>query len=399
MKTLCAGSVLVLGFLMASRLSSAAPPPKNVLKDPNHFPIAVWLQSPENAKRYQAAGINLYVGLWQGPTDAQLAALKTSGMPVICEQNTVGLAHKADATIVGWMHQDEPDNAQPMTDPATGKPTYGSCVPPARIVSDYHRLKAADPTRPVMLNLSQGVANDEWIGRGPGAKLDDYKTYVLGGDIVSFDVYPVSGLNKPHSEDDLWYVAKGVSRLQQWTSGKKRVWSCIESSQIDREGAKPTPSQMRTEVWMALIHGATGLIYFTHQFKPTFDEHAMLDDPATLAGVTAIDSQIHDLASVLNSPTVVNGATVASSDATVPIDLMVKRRQGETYVFAVGMRNSAARGSFILHNIPKTATADVLGEGRQVVVKNGRFEDDFKPFDVHLYRITPGGAAKRRQPL
>ena len=27
------------------------------------FPIAVWLQSPGNAKRYRQAGINTYVGL------------------------------------------------------------------------------------------------------------------------------------------------------------------------------------------------------------------------------------------------------------------------------------------------------------------------------------------------
>src|SRR5688572_27433227 len=68
--------------------------------DPNYFPIAVWLQSPHNATAYKAAGINLYVGLWQGPTEAQLAALKAAEMPVICEQNEVGLAHKSDKIIV-----------------------------------------------------------------------------------------------------------------------------------------------------------------------------------------------------------------------------------------------------------------------------------------------------------
>ena len=36
--------------------------------DPNYFPIAVWVQQPSNAERYKAAGINLYVGLWRGPT-------------------------------------------------------------------------------------------------------------------------------------------------------------------------------------------------------------------------------------------------------------------------------------------------------------------------------------------
>src|SRR5262245_20929161 len=33
------------------------------------FPLAVWLQAPRNAGRYQALGINLYVGLWRGPTE------------------------------------------------------------------------------------------------------------------------------------------------------------------------------------------------------------------------------------------------------------------------------------------------------------------------------------------
>ena len=375
-------------LLAASPLAFGAPQKPSVLTNPSDFPIAVWLQGPENAGRYEAAGINLYVGLWQGPTEAQLTTLKAAGMPVICTQNAVGLAHKDDPTIAGWMHQDEPDNAQPVTDAATGKQTYGPCVPPTQIVAGYKTLKAADPTRPVLLNLSQGVANDEWIGRGEGAKPEDYKTYVQGADIVSFDVYPVAGLDKPHSEDYLWYVAKGVGRLKQWTAGKQRVWNCIECSQIDRAGAKPTPAQVRSEVWMALTHGSTGLIYFTHQFKPTFDEHAMLDDPAMLAAVTAINRQIHDLAPVLNGPAVPEGATVVASIPTVPIDLMVKRHDGATYLFAVGMRNGAARGAFTVRDLPHTATAEVLGEGRRIVVKNGHFEDDFKPFDVHLYRVT-----------
>ena len=54
---------------------------------------------------------------------------------------------------------------------------------------------------------------------------------------------------------------------------------------------------------MALIHGSRGLIYFVHQFKPKFNEHALLDDPEMLAAVTAINRQIRDLAPVLNSPT------------------------------------------------------------------------------------------------
>lgn len=358
------------------------PPP-----DARYFPIAVWLQDPKNAPKFKAAGINLYVGLWKGPTESQLSALKDAGMPVICAQNEFGLAHKRDPTIVGWMHNDEPDNAQTIVDPTTGKKGYGGPVPPPRVVSDYEKMRTADPTRPILLNLGQGIANDEWRGRGKGAHRDDYLTYVQGADIVSFDVYPVAGIDKPDGENYLWYVAKGVDRLAKWSEGKKIVWNCLECTRISNEKVKPTPPQVRAEAWMSLIHGSTGLIYFVHQFKPRFIEAALLEDSEMLAGVTKLNKEIQHLAPVLNSSTPQDAATVRSSSADVPIDLMAKRYQGATYLFAVGMRNAPARGSFELRGSQRSASVQVLGEARSVAMKSGKFEDEFQPYDVRLYRI------------
>src|SRR6516165_2483422 len=64
---------------------------KTFLSDPSIFPIAVWLQNPSRAPQYQKIGINLYVGLWKGPTQTHLAELNKHGMKVICAQNAVGL--------------------------------------------------------------------------------------------------------------------------------------------------------------------------------------------------------------------------------------------------------------------------------------------------------------------
>ena len=207
---------MTTALIVASLMFGTFSADKSVLNDPKVFPIAVWLQEPSNAPKYQKAGFNLYIGLWQGPTEAQLTTLKSAGMPVICEQNKVGLDHKNDPIIAGWMHGDEPDNAQEVKDPVTGKSGYGPCIPPAKIVDEYHRMKGMDLTRPVMLNLGQGVANDEWIGRGNGSSLKDYETYVHGGDIVSYDIYPIAGLNKPEPADYMWYIAKGLDRLSGW---------------------------------------------------------------------------------------------------------------------------------------------------------------------------------------
>ncbi|MGC4043559.1 MAG: hypothetical protein QM758_07110 [Armatimonas sp.] len=346
---------------------------KNGLPEtPDYFPIAVWLQSPENAPRFAAAGINLYVGLWEGPTEKQLALLTVAKMRVVCEQNAVGLAHKNDSIIAAWMHGDEPDNAQQVTDPATGKKSWGPCVPPEKIVGDYQKLRAADPTRPILLNLGQGVANDAWVGRGEGAKLSDYKTYVQGGDIISFDVYPVS------SRLPMGLVPKGVDRLKDWTGGKKRIWNCLECTNIDGK-AKATPKQVRNQTWRALIHGSRGLIYFVHQFQPKFNEHALLDDPEMLASVTATNRQIQELAPALNLGKGVYKEERGVETLTLPY-------KGATYILAAATGDTPT-----LLSLPnRGGTVTVLGENRTLSRANGKFTDTFGPNDVHLYRITGG---------
>ena len=351
--------------------------------DEHYFPIAVWLQNPRNAARFQAAGINLYVGLWRGPTVAQLAELKEANLAVICAQNAEALKHIDDPIIVGWMHDDEPDNAQSL---GSGQ-GYGPPILPETIVRDYERMRAADPSRPVLLNLGQGVAYDNYIGRGVRRNHpEDYAEYVKGCDVVSFDIYPVVHEN-PEVSGKLEFVAKGVERLGQWTRGQKTVWNCIECTHISNPQTKATPQQVRAEVWMALIHGSRGLIYFVHQFKPEFREAALLDDPEMLAAVTAINRQIRELAPILNSPSITEGVTVNSSTPEVPLAWMMKRRGDETYLFVVSLRNRPTHGSFEIRDLPKDATAEVLGESRSLSVKNRVFADDFEPYAVHLYRL------------
>ncbi len=349
--------------------------------DPDFFPIGVWLQAPSNAARFKEAGINLYVGLWEGPTEEQLAGLRAAGMQVICHQNAVGLKHLDDPTIIAWMHGDEPDNAQPA---AGGG--WGPAIPPARIIADYQQLAASDPSRPIWLNLGQAVANEEWVGRG--APWEDYPEYCKGADILSFDVYPVAGIQKPDGENYLWYVAKGVDRLRQW-SGNKTVWNVIETTRIQSD-RKATPAQVRSEVWMSLIHGSQGIIYFVHEWEPVFVEAQLLHDPEMLAAVTAINAQIRQLAPVLNSATV-ERAQVVSSAPAVPIDLMAKEHGGDLYLFAAAMRPGTVQGAFQLGDIRGKKTVEVIGEGRRIEIKEGGFADAFSEYGVHLYRIEGAG--------
>jgi hypothetical protein len=348
------------------------------------FPIAVWLQSPVHAQRYRAAGVNLYIGLWRGPTDEQLQQLKEAGMQVICAQNKAGLEHRNDPTIVAWMHGDEPDNAQALP----GGKGWGPPILPAKIVESYERLRAVDPNRPVLLNLGQAVAWDGWHGRGVRTNHpEDYVEYVKGCDIASFDIYPAAHDN-PQVAGNLWYVARGVERLKQW-AGDRPVWNCIECTRIqNKQQRKATPAQVRGEVWMSLIHGSTGLIYFVHEWQPKFDEAALLHDPEMLAAVTQINHQIAELAPVLNSPTVAGTVQVRSSITDVPVATMVKKHGGAIYLFAVGMWEGQTRARFTLAGLAGARKVTVLGEQRTLEAKDGGFEDEFQPWAVHLYRVA-----------
>ena len=355
--------------------------------DPTFFPIGVWLQQPREAARYKAAGINLYVGLWKGPKDWQLQALKKVGMRTVTAQNRLALEHPDRDIIVAWLHKDEPDNAQPRTPRWLTKVLgYGAPTSPRQVFSVYRRMLSNDPTRPVLLGLGQGVAWDGWHGRGRrSGHPEDYPAYLRAGDIVAFNIYPV-GHPHPDVAGRLDYVARGIDRLRSWARPGQRIWNAIGASGIHVDRIKPTPAQVRSQVWMSLIHGSGGIVYFVHLFGgPKLVEAALLEDPEMLRAVTLINRRIYTLAPVLNSPSS-EGAVRVTTDRPGQLATMVKRQNGAIYVFAVAMVASDFDARIRL-NVGPAKRAWVIGESRVIDLDGAVLSDHFAPYAVHLYRI------------
>jgi len=366
---LCLTALIIsssLGFASAEQSYSNGFP-----GDPKFFPIGVWLQSPAHSRNYKAIGINTYVGLWKGPTEAQLADLTKSGMFVVAEQNAVALASPNRGVIKGWLHDDEPDNAQPI-----GLGFYGTCIPAATVVRRTQEMKSRDPTRPVMINFGQGVANEFWRGRGPCT--GDNKYYSIAAHdagILSFDIYPVAS-SIPQVKGKLEYIARGVRKLIDLAVKGQNIWAIVEAADV-------TPAQVRSEVWMSIIHGAKGIVYFVHEFAPTFREDAIFRHPDVAREVAQINAVITSLAIPLNSPDLAGQLTVQSN---VPIATMVKRYEDITYVFAVVMNNSTSKPRFSIKGFDATKVT-VIGEDRSVNIQDGVFEDSFDGYGVHIYKI------------
>jgi hypothetical protein len=372
-------SLLLFGTVSSAQNAGMIP------QDPDFFPIGVWLQNPSNATAYKTNGINMYVGMWGGLDQEKLDNLKKAGMLLICDQNAFGLKNPDEKTIFGWMHGDEPDNAQ--MNRKTGK--YDPCIDPAIIIRSYEEIRNNDPSRPVYINLGQGVSYINYIGRGTcRGNIDKYKVstngYLKGCDIASFDIYPVNNRDE-ESQNNLWYVAKGIDSLRSWTNHSKPVWCWIECTKIsDKSSRKPTTLEVKAEVWMALIHGANGFGYFCHSFISPQDDASLLHDDGMIQAVKAINTRVTSLARVLNSPNTSGFASVTSSNPIVPVDIMTKSLRDANYIFAVGMRSGFTTATF---TVESGTIVEVIDEGRSITVSDGKFSDEFSPYEVHLYKI------------
>lgn len=376
--------VLFIWIVGGGLLAQNRQPGRN---DPDFFPIAVWAQNPANASAYKENGINMYISIHGGIDQEKLDHLKKAGMKVITHQNSFGLTQLHEPLIYGWMHGDEPDNAQRSK---TEKDKWDPCKDPADIIRDYERIKKNDPSRPVYLNVGRGVAYTNWIGRGVcRGRTDMYKVsnngYLKGCDIASFDIYPVNS-KEEEVQGQLWYVAKGLDNLREWSDHKKPAWCWIETTRISEKAKrKPTPAEVKSEVWIALIHGAKGFGYFCHSFIGKTEDAALLQDEEMINAVKEINQQVTALAPVLNSPDTKGYATVKSSNDSVSVDLLTKRNGRTNYIFAVAMRDGSTTATFAVRS---GKTVEAIGENRTIAIKNGKFSDAFSHYGVHLYRIT-----------
>lgn len=342
------------------------------------FPIAVWMQSPSNAARYKALGINTYLGLWNGPTEEQLSELARTGMSAITEQNDVGLKSHNRGVIKGWMQPDEPDNAQ-----ISALGGYGGCIPATTVARRTREIKARDATRPVTLIFGPGVADPPWIGRGScTGDMTYYDIAAEGADIISFDIYPV-GTDTARVKGKLEYVAQGIVNLAKRARPNQAIWTAIETTALDVH--RPVkPLEVRAEVWMALIHGVKGICYFVHEFAPTFREDGIFLHPDIVKEVSDINRSIMQLAPVLNSTSLTGKVTVESP---VPIATMLKRQGRDFYLFAVSMRNEASSPKIVVEGVGDVE-AVALDENRNVSIRNGGFVDTFSGYGVHRYKIA-----------
>ncbi len=360
--------------------------PKGPLDDPNFFPVGVWLQpaGARTVKAYKNIGVNIYFGgidSYPRPKDKDwLDNIHAAGMYAIIpiKQKYIDNELYKHPAVIGWHQPDEPDLAQASRN--------NSPIPAGELLSNFIMARAIKPNLPVFLGLSQGVANDRYIARV--ISYDEYPEYCKTADILGYDIYPCNSLGAD-GPNRLAVIAKGMDRLAKWTGGKKRLYFVIEANKFTKAGTKgsrsPTPEEVKTQMWMAIVHGARGLSIFCHSWAGKRMK-AVGIAPEMMKALKPMLSEIHNLAAVINSPTVVDGASAkVSGDGR--ISTMVKKHGGATYVFAVNMFRKAEKPVITVKGAGD-GVAEVLFEDRKVPLKDGKIVDEFAPYAVHRYKIV-----------
>jgi hypothetical protein len=384
---------------------------KSFPKEASFFPIGVWMQNPRQAGRYKELGVNFYIALWGGATPEAMASLREHDMMLICDLDSSTQERLLDdPLVVGWMHGDEPDLAQHFPRDVLKGPGgkelikkhwpeiydkldlgnndydgWGLGMHPINdTLADYRKWKRIDD-RPILVQLSKAVAlKGKFHGRGDrDGQTWEYPLYIQASDIVSYDIYPVAD----GYAEQLYLVADGLDALKKWGAGDRPLNVCIEAGFGDKEMANE--HQQRAQIWMAINHGADSFIWFVHRWRSIDGKKVLvstqmpLDEPEIGNAIKNINSELHSLASVINSP---ERNDIASADG-VELDLGARQHGNATYVFAVERGGQPVTATINLKGIA-SGTAHVINEDRTVDVRGGKIVDSFAAWGTHLYRIV-----------
>ncbi|MGE5610429.1 MAG: beta-galactosidase [Bacillota bacterium] len=342
----------------------------------NFFPIGVWSQPIYTFDKWQSRGINTLVKYesygGEDSINEWITAANAKGFYQIRQPRSKLSADLHESRLLAWMQVDEPDYRK---------------VPVSTLAARYAKMKAADRSKPVLVNLSGGNVLSATSRKA-------YAKYLASADWISSDLYPVTGWGRPDWLDYSKTTKKtaanrktlgmAVSRLSEW-SKQKRQFAVIETSNQklswvnNPRGVRP--GELRAQVWDAIIHGARGIIYFPMQIGGGFRYDAT---PADVVNeMTTQNARIKSLASVINS----HSGTVQWVESSSVLEGMTRTSAGDEYFFVLNMSSKPQEDQWIrLKGLREIKDINVVGESRTLNRVKGYIRDDFAPYELHVYQ-------------
>ncbi|MCX8038708.1 MAG: hypothetical protein N3D11_16970 [Candidatus Sumerlaeia bacterium] len=258
---------------------------------------------------------------------------------------------------------------------------------PAETLKDYQHIKEGDPSRPVFMTLTGNFL--PFFKKYDEQARKMYPEYIRATDVIGYDIYPIYGWNKPE-----WlYLVHDATDLLVRMAGPRPVYAWIETSKGSRwtgelERQKDVrPEHIRAEVWMAICRGATIIGYFTHIWKPSYQQFGV--PPENRKALREINDQITRLAPAILGNPPKRAVKISCDGGDVKLDVMAKEKDGDLYLFCVNYDERAipARAIVAVEGLDAGASIEVVDEARSLQSNAGSFADLFAPLAVHIYRL------------
>jgi hypothetical protein len=242
----------------------------------------------------------------------------------------------------------------------------------------YHAVRSADPQHPCYIVLCD---------------MHEIQWFPHTTDIFGVDPYPVP-------RDPVTMVSTWMDAADKAVSGHKPTWLVPQAFawyQYNPEGSnrarKPTADELKTGraptydearcmTWLALTHGAKGIIYYCYYDLRVLPNYAEL-----WAGYKKMAAEVKEFSPVLLAPDDLGPAKFTPADA--PIHTKLKRHDGKLYLMAVNAGDKACTATFTL-DVDMPPQVPAIFENRTVPAEGKTLAADFKPFEARVFEMPAG---------
>lgn len=336
------------------------------------FPLIAYGAKNEDFPFIKDLGFNgIVAGVNKKNIDGIEDASRKQGLMVVARSKDEEIVRRLSDmdNLLGWYVEDEPE---------------GRSVPVEYIKERVKMIREAGSAHPTFM----AMLRPEFV-----------EYYKEAADIILMDQYPV-----PHLP--IIWLSKSMDYAKKKADGRE-IWAVIQvfggqgwkGKGWDRE---PDYAEMRALSYLAIIHGARGLFFYTLKDK-NYDlslDHMHLNDVKRLIQELKFLSPFF-LAAPDGSPDFNSDSLYEySPDGSKPVHTRTFRDGKRLIMVAVNVLDKRVKGR--LSGIPKDIRYfDEYFSGKRFVVKDENIIDDFGPYSVKIYmagkefrnvRITDGNA-------
>lgn len=265
-------------------------------------------------------------------------------------------------------------------------------IEPETLISTCRLIKKHDPNHLVITN------------HAPVNLISTLQKYNNSTDLVAVDVYPVipSGIKPSYAlyfdglQGDLLnpyisQVGEYVDKMKKVVNNAKPVFIVLQGfswEMLKPNGERnlsmiqyPTYEESRFMAYNAIVHGVNGILYWGTNYTPQPSEF--------MDNLNKVTKELASLNNVLSSKNVQNNVKVTYHELGFSVDtgieMILKSIENKKYLITTNSDRKPAKVTF--SGLSDFNESIVLYENRKLKISNGKFMDNYKAFDVHIYEI------------